>query len=194
MLFKGKSAGSCTFLFGIYPGPWLHHLTGLDYNAKLDPVLSCLVVDTRSGTTLTFSDSSTSQVCLLNIPPMRPPPLQSDFWGQLGIQNTLCINITIPNKPSWEHIYKTTLITTATPLTHDSWTRQICLSVLNSLCIFAFLSVNRKKKVSACKAICAMAAEIRTQWKPGEGTSPTAEIQTLIQLGTALNPTVVKGR
>lgn len=39
-----------------------------------------------------------------------------------------------------------------------------------------------------------MAAEVRTQWKPGEGTSPTAEIQTLIQLGTVFHPAMVKGR
>lgn len=45
-----------------------------------------------------------------------------------------------------------------------------------------------------CKTICAMAVEVRSQWTPGEGNSPTAEIQTLIQLGTVFHPTMVKGR
>lgn len=60
MIIKGKSAGGCTFLFGIYLGPWLQYLTVLDCTNKLGLISSCLVMDTCSGTALTFSDSSTS--------------------------------------------------------------------------------------------------------------------------------------
>lgn len=40
MFIQRKFAGGCTFLFGIYPGLWLHHLPDLDYNAKLGLILS----------------------------------------------------------------------------------------------------------------------------------------------------------